>query len=195
MPQWYATAGRAVGEGSVVVSYPFPSSASLTVEPMVWQAADGMRFRLAGGYIKVPDSQGKVLGEGPVDSATRTLDDLTLGSLAAKPSDPSAKQLAALRSALEGWGATYIVVTDTAAMPVEAAAMFSAATGLLPDVAHRAWVWRLPQGSLSTAYDASAAAGAYHICRPRFFELGPVSGSLTLPQSFNRCIVSEIRTP
>jgi hypothetical protein len=195
LPQWYATAGHFVDAGSVVVSYPFPSSASLTAEPMVWQAADGMRFRLAGGYVKIPDSQGKVLGEGPVDAATRTLDDLTLGSLVAKPSDPSAKQLAALRSALEEWGATYIVVTDTAAMPVEAAATFSAATGLLPDVAHRAWVWRLPEGSLSTTYDAAAAAGAYHSCRPRFFELGPVSGGLTLPQSFNRCIVSEIRTP
>ncbi len=192
LPQWYSTAGRAVVAGSVVVSYPFPSSASLTVDPMVWQAADGMRFRLAGGYIKVPDSQGKVLGEGPVNSATRTLDDLTLGPLAAEPADPSATQLANLRSALEGWGATYIVVTDTAAMPLEAAAMFSAATGLLPDVAHGAWVWRLKPASLSAAYDAPAAAAAYHSCRPRFFELGPLPGGPTLPQSFNRCIVSEI---
>lgn len=192
LPQWYATAGRTVGAGSVVVSYPFPSSASLTAEPMVWQAADGMRFRLAGGYIKVPDSQGKVLGEGPVDSATSTLDALTLGSQTAKTSDPSVEQLAALRSALEGWGTTYIVVTNTAAMPVEAAAMFSAATGSLPDVAYGAWVWRLRPGSLSTAYDASAAAAAYDNCRPRVYELGPVPAGLTLPQSFNRCIASEI---
>jgi hypothetical protein len=45
---------KSIPTGSVVLAYPFPTETY--AEAMSWQAADGMRFRLFGGYILV---QGK----------------------------------------------------------------------------------------------------------------------------------------
>jgi hypothetical protein len=43
--------------GSVVLTYPYPTT--FYDAPMLWQALDGMRFRLLGGYALVPNRRGR----------------------------------------------------------------------------------------------------------------------------------------
>jgi hypothetical protein len=192
-PPWYTTAALTVPEGSVVVSYPFPASSSLTAQPMVWQAADGMRFRLAGGYVKVPGPSGAVIGTGPPHSAVRTLVDLTL-----PPGPPgtvpavSALDLEHLRAALGTWGASYVVVSDRGTLPVEAAAVFTAATGRLPVIEHRAWVWNVAARPLTGPYDASSAAARLAWCLGSGGSLGPARSGAALPQALNGCVSGTI---
>ncbi len=189
LPPWYATAALRIPEGSVVTSFPFPASVSVMSAPMVWQSADGMRFRLAGGYVKVPaaDGQPGVLALGPPNSASRTLDELTLPvagtALAITPTI-----LMNLRAALVTWGTSYVVVVDQG-NAIGAAAVFTAATGQLPNVVHRAWVWDLRRRPLGTEFDATAAAAAYGGCIGHDVSwLGDVATDHPLPQTDNRCI-------
>jgi hypothetical protein len=194
LPQWYATAALEVPEGSVITSYPFPASASLKSQPMVWQAADEMRFRLSGGYIKVPGRGDGVIGTGPPGSAARTLIDLTLGSGAAgEKFTLTAHQLEALRSALRTWGTSYVVVTDTGAVPTEAAGVFTAATGMLPQISHRAWVWDLRARPLRSPYDAAMAARSFNTCRLLATQLGVAPSGRPLSQVLDQCVVAGAR--
>lgn len=190
LPPWFATVARTVPERSVVAAYPFPTSAALESRPMVWQAADGMRFRLAGGYVKVPGRGHGVIGTGPVGSATWTMDALT-----SRPPDKTFAATALvvrnLRTALRQWDVSYIVVTDSGPVPVEAAGLFTAATGTLPHVSHRAWVWRIPKRSSFTGTPVLAAA-SFQTCRSSTAAYGPVASRRPLPQTFNRCIAAGI---
>lgn len=194
VPQWYSTAALRVPEGSVVTSYPFPASGSATAQPMVWQSVDGMRFRLAGGYVKVPSAGRGTIGVGPPGSATWTLDELTLASASSARNFPlTPQQLAALRSSIRSWGTTYIVVADSGPVPIEAAAVFTAATGRLPSVSHRAWVWDLGAGTLRGAYDERAQATAFTACRSQAPDLDEVPKGRPLPQGLNRCVATLAR--
>ncbi len=188
LPPWYATAARHVPEGSVVTSMPFPASDAIMSAPMVWQSADGMRFRLAGGYVKVPAADGKqgVIGLGPPDSAIRILEQLTFEADEVRV---TAAGLAGLRAGVRTWGTSYIVVVNTGDA-VGAAAILTAATGQLPELSHRAWVWDLATHPLGEAYDAHAADRAFATCTHNNADLGNVVGSQPLPQGLNRCIVS-----
>jgi hypothetical protein len=193
LPPWYTTAARAVPAGSVVLSYPFPASAAGESQPMVWQAADGMRFRLAGGYVKVPGPGKGVIGLGPVGSSTWTLDVLTMayGDLKAR-FHLTGGEVTQLRSALRQWDVRYIVVSDTGAAPVEAAAVFTAVTGTVPVVSHRSWVWDvqgLPLPS-NPAAGAATAAATFETCRSQTKVLGVVSAHGPLPQTFNTCVAA-----
>jgi hypothetical protein len=187
LPPWYTTAALHIPEGSVVTSVPFPASDAVMSAPMVWQAADGMRFRLAGGYVKVPAADGKqgVIGLGLPDSATRILERLTYGYSDVRV---SAAGLAGLRAGLRTWGTSYIVVVDTGDAVV-AAAILTAATGQLPELSHRAWVWNLDTHPLGTTYDAHTANRAFATCTHNHADVGIVIASRPLPQRLNRCIV------
>lgn len=193
LPQWFATAARTVPVGSVVATYPFPASASLASQPMVWQAADSMRFRLAGGYVKVPGRSGAVIGQGPPGSAVRALVDLTLGPSDGDPSIAvSAREVENLRTALQAWGTSYIVVTDTGEVPVEAAGVFTAATGRLPSVEHRAWVWDLRHQPLDPPSGGSVAAHGLAACEVDAGDLGAVPAGHPLPQALDRCVAAAV---
>ena len=186
LPPWYATTATHVPVGSVVLTYPFPSSSAVTSDPMVWQAADSMRFRLAGGYVKVPGPRQGVIGLGPAGSATRTLDELTLpGGAASGHFTLTAPDVVGLRAALRRWSVRYVVVTDLGPDPVAAAGVFSATTGSPPDVSRRAWVWDLtttpPPGS-----SPAAAAAAFARCGVPGTP-GTVPAGRPLPQALNRC--------
>ncbi len=189
LPPWYATVGTRVPEGSVVTSYPWPASAAASSAPMVWQAADGMRFRLSGGYVKVPGPTTGVIGTGRPGSAVRTLVDLTV-NVPGQPFPLSARQLVHLRSALATWKTAYIVVSDRGNVPTEAAAVFTAATGRLPTVAHRAWVWNLRARPLQAPYDAATASRRFTTCRAAAANLGEVTPDQPLSQLLNRCVLS-----
>ena len=193
LPGWYATTARHIPEGSVVTSYPFPSSAAVDSQPLVWQAVDGMRFRLAGGYVKVPGPGTGVLGTGPPGSATWTLDDLTLASPShARSLVVTPHQIRQLRTALRSWKTAYIVVVDRGRAPTEAAAVFTAATGRVPRVVHRAWVWNLHAAPLRKATDASTASQAFDSCRAKATQLEGIPRRERLPQSLNRCVASTM---
>jgi hypothetical protein len=199
IPPWYTTAATQVPPGSVIASYPFPASAGSEAQPMVWQVADSMRFRLAGGYVKVPGpGKGKgVIGTGPVGSATWTLDALTLAwGKASTAFNLTGTEVRNLRTALHTWDVSYIVVTDTGAAPVEAAALFTAVTGVLPALSHRAWVWNLHGAPISSAPaslpPASLAATTFQSCRSFAPRLRPVPADQPLPQNINRCIADSV---
>jgi hypothetical protein len=193
LPPWYATAARTVPRGSVVASYPFPASAASESQPMVWQAADGMRFRLAGGYVKVPGPGPGVIGTGPQGSATWTLDALTLAYGHRKAQFTlTAGEVAQLRSALRRWDVSYIVVSDAGAAPVEAAGMFTAVTGTVPKVSHRAWVWDLRTRPATSSSHSATAASAFESCRFFTTTLGNVPKREALPQKLNRCIAAAV---
>jgi dolichyl-phosphate beta-glucosyltransferase len=195
LPPWYTTAAREVPPGSVIASYPFPASAAAESQPMVWQAADGMRFRLAGGYVKVPGRARGVIGTGPQGSATWTLDTLTLASGQAQVQFTlTGGDVARLRSALRRWDVSYVVVTDTGSAPVEAAAVFTATTGTVPVVAHRAWVWDLRTRPLLSHLDSTLAASAFQSCRSSAPTLGRVPSARALPQTLNRCVAAGTRS-
>lgn len=51
------TADRAIPAGSTVLTYPF--AVSPDDQAMIWQAIDGYRFNLIGGYALIPNAQGK----------------------------------------------------------------------------------------------------------------------------------------
>ncbi|HXQ61937.1 MAG TPA: hypothetical protein VN796_06345 [Acidimicrobiales bacterium] len=193
-PAWYATAARSVPTGSVIASYPFPASAASESQPMLWQVEDGLRFRLAGGYVKVPGRGPGVIGTGPVGSATWTLDTLTLArGPAVAQFALTAAEIQNLRSALHDWDVAYIVVADTGGAPVEAAGVFTAVTGRLPLVSHGAWVWDLRRGSSPSPAGAASAAATFASCRPSAPTLGVAPSTEALPQGLNRCITRHGR--
>jgi dolichyl-phosphate beta-glucosyltransferase len=194
LPRWYATAALHIPEQSVVTSYPFPASADVTSQPMVWQAVDGMRFKLAGGYVKVPGSGTGVLGTGPAGSATWTLDTLTLASADSARTFPTTPlQIRLLRKAIRSWKTAYIIVVDRGTVPTEAAGLFTAATGRMPQVVDRAWVWNLRQSPIRHPAPAARASRAFGACRAWTADLEEIPQNRPLPQSFNRCVASGMR--
>lgn len=193
VPAWFATAGTEVPPGSVVLAYPFPASASLTSQPMIWQAVDEMRFSLAGGYVKVPGPSGGPLEAGPSGSAVNSLVELTLTRQTLGGSfDPTSADLSALRAALRRWKVSYVVVTTTGPSSPYTAAVMTAVTGLAPTVSHRAWVWDLRRAPLASSYDAENAASAFAGCRwsPAFY--GQVRPREQLPLQGVTCVADAL---
>ena len=65
-PQLTASLARSVPKGGVVLAFPYPRAHN--DEPMLWQAADEMSFRLVGGYALVPGTAGRgsyYIAQGP----------------------------------------------------------------------------------------------------------------------------------
>ena len=56
-PALTASLARSVPHGAVVLAFPYPRARS--DDPMLWQAADEMSFRLVGGYALVPGAAGR----------------------------------------------------------------------------------------------------------------------------------------
>jgi hypothetical protein len=189
VPPWFANSAPSVPAGSVVLTYPFPASASLASEPMIWQAVDGMHFRLAGGYLKVPGANGHPLTTGPPGSATESLVTLTLlKQTSAGPWLPSPARLANIRSALSRWNVSYVVVTATGPNPVYTAGVMTAVTGRLPQVTDRAWVWNLGKTPLGQAFDPSAAYSQLQRCVSSTALYEDVVPHRPLPSTATRCV-------
>jgi hypothetical protein len=129
--------------GTVVLTVPFAVSGS--TQPMLWQAMQGMGFRLAGGALKTPNAVGGPVGPGAPGSGRRILTDLTIAGPALPAGTPA--QLAAVRSALHSWQVDQVVITGASRDPVYASGFFTAALGVAPVYEERAWVWRLQPGA------------------------------------------------
>jgi len=187
-PAWFATAATTVRPGSVVLVYPFPTPSTDTSGPMVWQAEDGMRFRLAGGYVKIPGPDGRALDAGPPHSVTRTL--AALSALAAGPLPAgTTRQLAEVQGAVRRWHVDEVVVTRQGGRdPAYAAALFTAALGRLPSLSHGAWVWPVARGA---APRPAAAARALRACVTAPGVVRGVGAGLT--QAGNACVIGHLK--
>jgi hypothetical protein len=194
LPPWFSTVAPTLPSGSTVLTYPFPMSATVVSQPMVWQAVDGMHFRLAGGYAKVPGSDGRALTTGTPSSAERLLYELTTGT-GPGGSDPiSIVQLQSLRTAIRQWHVGWIVVTGLGPQPVEAAAVFSAVTTKAPSVSHGAWVWKVSSAEETASFSAAAALRALESCSGTLPSSSPANDG-SLPQAENRCISDRLAAP
>ncbi len=169
LPRWFATAGRQVPPGSVVLAYPFPFPSAGTSGPMVWQSVDGMRFSLAGGYAKAPTPSGAPLSVQP-SQADAVLADLSAPAAGPLPQG-SPRQVTAVRQGIDRWGVRYVVVTDVGPDPGYAAALFTAVIGRSPVRRADAWVWRLDPvaprtlgGATGRQPPPTTAAAAFRSC-------------------------------
>jgi hypothetical protein len=142
VPRWFSQRAPSLPASSVVVSIPFPFPTDASSAPMVWQALDGMAFRLAGGYAKAPGRRGAPLGGRTESEAERVLAGLS-GAAAGPLPTGSPAELAALRQALAAWHVRDVVVTGRARDPRLAVAILSDAIRAPPLRRAGAWVWVL----------------------------------------------------
>src|SRR5581483_11157382 len=91
-----AVSRNRIPEGSVALTYPFPSDAD--AYPMVWQIAAGLRYKSAGGRFVVP--------AGPEPSLARALTDLDNGH----PPARTAALYADLTVQLRAWHVRTVLV-------------------------------------------------------------------------------------
>jgi hypothetical protein len=146
-PPYLRDAATRPPAGNVVLTVPFAVSGSS--QPMLWQAMQGMRFRLAGAALKTPNALGGPVGDGAPGSARRILTDLTIGGTALPAGTDT--QLATVRTALQSWQVDQVVVTGASRDPVYASGFLTAALGTAPVFEHRAWVWKVQPGQALAA--------------------------------------------
>jgi hypothetical protein len=166
-------------------------TASGQAQPMVWQAVDGMRFTLAGGYIKIPTANGTQLQYGPAGSAVNTLGLLSQPAIGPLPT-PTARRMADLRAALARWKVGQVVVADRGVAPVYAAAFITGAMGSLPKAVADAWVWHIRPGHTpDPAVSPAAAAAAVRACVPApAYGLAPAHRPL--PMAGPQCVAAHL---
>jgi hypothetical protein len=144
--------------GTVLLTVPFAVSGS--TRPMWWQAADAMRFRLAGAALKTPDAHGGPVGQGPPGSARRILTDLTVLGTPLPAGTPA--QIGALRSAITHWQVERVVITGASRDPIYASGLLTEVLGAGPSFVNGAFVWALRPGILPAA---PATKGQLSACR------------------------------
>ncbi len=159
LPAWFDTAGRHQPPGRVLLTYPVVFGGLQA--PLAWQAVDAMSYVLVGG-----DGPRSVASRAGAERPGYTVLGETVMGV-----DPShwltPGSVAAVSRALRGWGATTVVSPDQPELPsydrgdhpAEFAVLISAATGVVPRRAHRAWVWDLGRGAgRPVALDAAGLA-------------------------------------
>jgi hypothetical protein len=137
-PQWFRTVAPHLPGHQVLLVFPFAFRQS----NMTWQAVDEMHYAMVGGGG--PDSISSRAGKERVGEQ-----DLADISLAGGPQTVVPAEVAAVRSAIEGWGVTGVVLPDPSRLPeyeqvfaVRAiVVLVTAATGQAPTYTAGAWVW------------------------------------------------------
>jgi hypothetical protein len=95
---------KAIGEGAVVLVAPYATP--LAPQPMIWQAASDMRFRMPEGYVSLSGPNGGYL-ESPPDTVTSTT--MQAVEVGQKPSlDNNLRQ--AIRADLDRWMVRVVIV-------------------------------------------------------------------------------------
>jgi hypothetical protein len=180
-----------IRDGAVVMVYPFPIDGQS--QAMVWQAEDTMRFRLAGGYVKVPGADGHALINGTPGSTVRLLAELSQPVEGPMPSG-TPRQIAQLRAALAEWDVDDVVVTEDGRNPDYAAALFTAVIGRLPTWSDHAWVWHLDRvpATPRVRVPAPAASAALVACGLPAALRVPRSAPAEAHQRSNRCVVAHL---
>ncbi len=177
-PAYLGAGAQTVPADAVVLTIPFAVSGS--AQPMLWQAVDGMRFRLAGAALKTPNARGGPVGSGPPGSARRILTNLTILGGALPTGTPA--QLSTVRRALRSWQVDQVVIAGSSRDPVYASGFFTEALGVAPAYTRGAWVWKLQPGIPA----ALPAAGA-SLSQCRAYAGSP--GARHDPMSMARCVL------
>jgi hypothetical protein len=141
MPPWFQRVAPHLVAGTVVLTYPYPGA--LEQQAMAWQAVDGMRFRIVGGWGIVPGRDGRHSeAVSPFRGTISVLDTLSATSRTPLPS-ASSSTVGQARSSLHHWGVQVVVVpmAQEGRDPAYAAGFFTAVLGRLPRIQAHAWVW------------------------------------------------------
>jgi hypothetical protein len=178
-PAYLRDAAPRLPAGRVLLTVPFAVSG--TAQPMLWQAVEGMHFRLAGAALKTPGPGGGPVGAGAPGSARRILADLTLVGTALPAGTPA--QLATVRRALRAWQVDQVVIAGASRDPVYASGFFTMALGVAPAYVRGAWVWRLQPGGPS-AGPLTGVSLAF--CRA----LAAAPGTRGKPLTMARCVLA-----
>jgi hypothetical protein len=162
LPAWVSHDGSRLSGRPVLLTVPFAVSGSTV--PQLWQAEDGMRFRLAGSALKTPGSGRRPMGLGAPGSPRRIMADLTLPFGGSLPSGSGA-ELATVRRTLRTWRVDEVVIDGRSRDPVYASGFLTAVLGRAPTMVDRAWVWKVPPagqaiGGLPDAPLAACAVAA-----------------------------------
>jgi hypothetical protein len=151
-PVWFRHDALRLPPQTVVLTFPLPGDAA-----MGWQAVDGMRFRIVGGYAIVPGGDGRHSeGLSPFRGSAAVLQSLARTGIGSLPSAPL-RVLRQMRTSLHHWGVGVVVVPMTEGQGLSYAAdFFTAVLGRSPRIQGHAWVW-YGLGSRSTVPIARAA--------------------------------------
>ena len=128
-----------IPQNSVVLTYPFPRAANSW--PMLWQVEDGLRFKLPGGYVITPASDGTGTFNG-IPSTTETLLTECLTGWLSTPLTPAV--IDHIRSDLRTWDIDTVIVTDPPDAPDTqgcATELITAALNEQPRLIDGAAVW------------------------------------------------------
>ena len=137
-PEWFRTVAPGLAPGQVLLVFPFAFRQS----NMTWQAVDRMRYDMVGGGG--PNSLLSRAGKERVGDRYLAYLSFAGGSQEIVPGE-----VASVRSALDGWGVTGIVLPDPKGLAEYArtaavrsiVVLTTAATGQIPSYRARAWVW------------------------------------------------------
>jgi hypothetical protein len=130
---------KLIPQNSVVLTYPFPRAANSW--PMLWQVEDGLRFKLPGGYVITPASNGTGTFNGVPSTTETLLTDCLTGSLTT-PLTPAV--IDDIRSDLRTWDIDTGVITDPPDAPGTqgcATELMTAALNEQPRLIDGAAVW------------------------------------------------------
>jgi hypothetical protein len=157
VPTWMQRDAPRLAHDPVLLTVPFAVSGS--TEPMLWQAVDTMRFRLAGAGLKTPNATGGPVAQGAPGSARRILSDLSI--IGKKQPVGTAKEVATVRLALRAWHVNEVVIAGVSPDPVYASGFLTEVVGKAPAFVDAAWVWRVPARRLAPA----ALGSSLYLCR------------------------------
>jgi hypothetical protein len=146
LPPYMTRDAPQLSPGTVMLTVPFPVSG--TTQPMLWQAVDDMRFRLAGAALKTPNKEGGPVARGLPGSARHILTSLSV--LGSPEPMATSDEVEAVLYGLRHWDVDRVVVTGPSRDPTYASGFFTAALGSLPSYVDGAWVWRVPRGGSVT---------------------------------------------
>ncbi|MGH9079116.1 MAG: hypothetical protein ACRDYE_03355, partial [Acidimicrobiales bacterium] len=140
LPAWFAAVAPTLPEHQVVLVFPVPFT--LLQSAMTWQAVDGMRFSMVGG-----GGPGSIPSRAGRERAGQAV--IARFSISAGPQPVTPGDIGPVRQALDGWGATTVVVPDPDHLPVyeqvhqvrSTVLLLTAATGQSPVRRAEAWVW------------------------------------------------------
>ncbi len=141
LPTWFATVGKTLPAGRVVLTYPPPATGG---EALTWQAVDGMRYAIATGAG--PQAIARRAGSEAAGFLVLT----RASALFPVYAQPTVPNVTAVRQAVAGWGVTDVVVPEPAQVVPHydrdpttswALAFFTLAIGRPPSYEHDALVW------------------------------------------------------
>jgi hypothetical protein len=142
VPAYFTSAAaKAIPTNSTVLTYPFPRFPF--VQPMYWQAVDGFRYDLPGGYITTPGPTfGTEYGTPSFTESFLTACEQGQGPLS------SASEGVEASADLREWDVSTVVVTRSAPDPQCAIQFFDAVLSRAPVNTSSVWVWYGVQSDL-----------------------------------------------